>query len=566
MIIKTISKWIEEALDLLQMDSNEVRITKSNRPDLCDYQYDGAFQLAKIYHQNPIEIGEKIIEVLTQNLEIQEKTTKIECIRPGFINITLSESFINEQLNKMTEQEKFNILLPKKEKIVIDYGGPNVAKPLHIGHLRSAIVGESIKRILRFMNQEVVADVHLGDYGLQIGQVIYGLLQESISPNEITLDILERIYPQISGLCKENEEVKEQCAKITKELQTGNPEYQAYFRHILEISKKDIKRIYDFLGVSFDLWNGESDSYPYIPKLTQELEQQNLIKISDGAKIIEVGEETDKKEIPPLIYQKSDGGYLYGTTDLATVYERKINYNPDKILYVVDLRQSLHFHQVFRVCKKFDSTKELQFEFLGFGTVNGKDGKPYKTRSGSAPKLDNLFLETKDIFLSKKEENKHLKETDLNKIVNAIIKFADLQNNREKDYIFDMNKFSDVLGKTGPYILYTYLRVDKIVKQHQTLVDSLSETIYNKQDRELRIKLLDLENIVNYAYQTRLPSVIANYLYELCVLVNAFYEKNHINNLEEKRKQKDWVTLLNLTTKVIQTMLDLLVIEIPSEM
>jgi arginyl-tRNA synthetase len=456
--------------------------------------------------------------------------------------------------------------MPKSETIIIDYGGANVAKPLHVGHLRPAIVGESIKRLLKFMNQNVISDVHLGDYGLQIGQVIYGLLEENIKPNEITLEILSDLYPKISGLCKENAEIKTKCADITKELQDGNPDYQEYFKNILEISKKDIKRIYDYLGVSFDLWLGESDSYKYIPKLTKELEQENLLEYSDGARIVDVKEETDKIEIPPFIYQKSNKAYLYGTTDLATIYERQLDFKPSKILYIADSRQSLHFTQVFRVSKKLESTKNIDLEFLGLGTINGSDGKPFKTRAGNTPKLDQLFKETKEIFLNNEEHNEEYDESDLEKIVNAIIKFADLQNNREKEYIFDINKFSKTTGKTGPYILYTYLRTQKIIKNNESLVDKLSQNIYNEHDRNLRMKILELESIIEFAYKTRMPSILANYLYEICVLVNAFYENNHINNLEDENNKKDWVTLLYLTTKIINALLDILVIEIPTKM
>jgi arginyl-tRNA synthetase len=557
-----LNKVIKELFDL---EENAV-IIKSNRPDLCDYQYDGTFTLAKKLHKNPYDLGIEIADKLKEIPSTSLKFSKIECVKPGFINFSLKNDYINSLLNEMIAKPKFNITMPKSETIIIDYGGANVAKPLHVGHLRPAIVGESIKRLLKFMNQNVISDVHLGDYGLQIGQVIYGLLEENIKPNEITLEILSVLYPKISGLCKENAEIKTKCADITKELQDGNPTYQEYFKNILEISKKDIKRIYDYLGVSFDLWLGESDSYKYIPNLTKELEEQNLLEYSDGARIVSVNEETDKIEIPPFIYQKSNKAYLYGTTDLATIYERQQDYKPSKILYVADSRQSLHFTQVFRVSKKLEYTKNIDLEFLGLGTINGSDGKPFKTRAGNTPKLDQLFKETKEIFLNNEEHKEEYDESDLEKIVNAIIKFADLQNNREKEYIFDINKFSKTTGKTGPYILYTYLRTQKIIKNNESLVDKLSQNIYNEHDRNLRMKILELENNVEFAYKTRMPSILANYLYEICVLVNAFYENNHINNLEDENNKKDWVTLLYLTTKIINTLLDILVIEIPTKM
>ena len=566
---KVIIEKIEEKLqNVLESCGYELpaKIIPSNRKDLCDYQFDGSFSYAKVLHKSPIEISESIVEMWGSIYKDDPDFKKIEAVKPGFINFTLSDKFINETLNKMNEEPKFGIKMPKKETIVIDYGGPNIAKPLHVGHLRSAIVGESIKRILEYFDYNVISDVHLGDYGLQIGQVIYGLKQENIGLDDITIEILDRIYPEMSALCKSDEKIKEECAQITKELQDGNQEYQEYFEKIKEVSLKDIKRIYDYLDVHFDYWFGEADSYKYITKLTEELENKKLLKLSEGAKIIDVKKDTDELEIPPLIYQKQNGAYLYGTTDLATIYQRMNDYHPNKILYVTDLRQALHFKQVFRVCEKLGYTKETSFEHLGFGTVNGSDGKPYKTRAGSAPKLDTLFKETKEAFLASNPKNDAMDESDLDILVNAIIKFADLQNNREKDYIFDINKFSTVIGKTGPYILYTYLRINSILEKEQYTITCLDNQIYNETDRELRIKLLELENTLKYSLDTRLPSVLANYLYEICVNMNAFYEKNHINNLEDRNKKENWLLLLTLANKILKEMLELLSIKIPKKM
>lgn len=564
--MKTMNEELKQVLKEMIEEDTLAELKISNRPDLCDYQFDGTFALAKKMHKNPLELGETIVNKLKEIPTSNEKFVKIECVHPGFINFTLSDAYINDLLNQMATKEKFNITLPKQETIVIDYGGANVAKPLHVGHLRPAIVGESIKRILKYMGQNVIADVHLGDYGLQIGQVIYGLQQEKITPDKITLEKLSEIYPKISGLCKENPEIKKVCETITKELQDGNALYQDYFKEILRISKQDIKKMYDYLGVSFDLWLGESDAYKYIPDVTKELNNQNLIQESEGAKVIPVASDTDTTEIPPLIYQKSNGAYLYGTTDLATIYQRELDYKPNKIFYIADKRQNLHFTQVFRVAKKLERTKNIDCEFLGNGTINGKDGKPFKTRAGDTPKLENLFNEIKNIFLSDELHNENYTENDLDCIVNSVIKFADLQNSREKEYIFDIEKFSKTSGKTGPYILYTYLRTKKIIKNNEQFVDKLSKTIYNVHDRELRIKLLGLEDALHLAFKTRTSSGLANFLYEICVLVNAFYENNHINNLEDNKKKTDWVTLLDLTTKIIKDLLDLLVIEIPSKM
>jgi len=566
MIVKEIESLLKEALDSLKYECENLEVIVSNRKDLCDYQFDGLFKLAKNLHKSPLEIGKLIVDALLKQEKTKQILKKVELLPPGFINFTLNDNYINHNLELMIINEKFNITLPEKKKIVIDYGGPNIAKPLHVGHLRSAIVGESIKRILKYLGHDVTSDVHLGDYGLQIGQVIYGLKEEMITPDKITLEKLEEIYPKISGLCKENEDIKKICASITKELQDGNKEYNDYFKNIREISQRDIKRIYDYLGVSFDVWNGESDAYPFIEKLTPILIEKKLLKKSEGAKIIEVKEDTDTKEIPPLLYEKSDGAYLYGTTDLGTIYERIEKYNPDEIIYVVDKRQELHFETVFRVCKKIGYTNNTSFEFLGFGTVNGSDGKPFKTRAGNSPKLDFLFKEVKEVFLKSNEKNESMNEKDLDIIVNAILKFADLQNNREKDYIFDIAKFSEVIGKTGPYLLYTYLRIESILKKETINKESFNEQIYNKEDRDLRMKILELDNTINFAAKNKLPSTIANFLYEMCVNMNAFYEKNHINNLMDLEKKENWLLLLRLSNKVLKNMLDLLSIEIPERM
>lgn len=565
MINNFIEEKLQKVLDALNYDI-KAKIINSNRKDLCDYQFDGAFAYAKILHQNPYDISLTIVNKFTEIYPNDENFKKIEAIKPGFINFTLSDKFINEMLEKMDLNPKFNITISNPKKIVIDYGGPNIAKPLHVGHLRSAIVGESIKRILKYYDNEVIGDVHLGDYGLQIGQVIYGLKEKNIPKEKITIDLLEQIYPEMSQKCKENPEIKDICAEITKSLQDGNQEYQEYFKIIRDVSGNDILRIYNYLDVHFDLWYGESDAYPYIDKAKQDLESKNLLKTSEGAKIIEVSKPEDEIDIPPFIFQKSNGAYLYGTTDLGTIYQRIEDLDPDNIIYITDMRQKMHFTQLFRVCEKLGFTNKITFEHLGFGTVNGKDGKPYKTRAGTAPKLDELFKETKEAFLNSNPKNATMQEKDLDILVNAIIKFADLQNNREKDYIFDLTKFSEVVGKTGPYILYTYLRIASILANEKTNAISLSDEIYNKTDRDLRIKMLELDNTLSYTVTTRLPSILANYLYELCVNVNAFYENNHINNLEDQKKKNDWLFVLNLASKIIKEMLNLLVIDIPEKM
>lgn len=544
----------------------DIKVVISNRPELSDYQCNDVFKIAKNMSKNPIEIGEEIVSKIQVLDDFSMYFKKVEFIKPGFINMTVSDILINECLIKMKNEARFGIENPSEKKLFfLDYGGPNVAKPLHVGHMRTAIVGESIKRIIRYMGHETISDVHLGDYGLQIGQVIYGILRDQKDIEEITLEYLEKIYPEISGICKENEEVKKECARITKELQDGNLEYQKLWKIILKLSLEDIKRLYRYLGVSFDLWQGESDAYTYIEDIENYLKKYDVLEISEGAKIIPVSNELDTKEIPPFIFQKRDGGYLYGTTDLATIYGRVKQFHPDYILYIVDNRQELHFEQVFRVCKKVDLVKDTKLEFLGYGTVNGLDGKPYKTRSGDAPKLDSLFKEVKEIFLSKKEDNKNMDDSDLDKIVNAILKFADLQNGRERDYIFDLGKFSNVVGKTGPYMLYTVLRIQKVLDGFQEY-ELDKNHIYNEIDRTLRLKLTELSLSLKNAFEERKPSYLVDYIYNIAVLANHFYQNNHIQSELDENKKQSWVYILSLVNQVLKEMLALIMIDIPKFM
>ena len=564
MVLDILEKKLTEIMKLLGYE-DEVKVIESNRPDLCDYQYDGAFRLAKKYHKSPVEIGENICQKMKELEDFDDYFAKVEFVKPGFINMTLSNRFINNCLIKMMNTDKFSLKTPvHTDTYVIDYGGPNIAKPLHVGHMRPAIVGEAIKRIIKYVGHNVISDVHFGDFGLQIGQVIYGMKQRNISLCDVTLDDLNEIYPSMSKLCKEDDSVKEICANITKELQDGNEEYEAYYQKIFELSKADIKRIYAYLNVDFDLWYGEMDSRKFIPLVEKILIEKNLTTLSEGALVVDVTEPTDTKELPPLIFKKSNGAYLYGSTDMATIYQREMDYHPVYILYVADLRQSLHFEQVFRASLKANIT-DAKMEHLGFGTINGVDGKPYKTRSGETPKLDSLFEEVENIFTSSKESNQTMSQEDRRMIVNSILKFADLQNNREKDYIFDIKKFSEVVGKTGPYVLYTYLRVAKILK-NETYTENLTDNIYNIQDRNLRLKLLSFNEAVWNACNLRLPSYIASYIYELCVLLNTFYQNNHINGLEDEMKKNDWLSVLSLANRILFDLLNLLGMEIPSVM
>lgn len=557
---------LEEILNqtLKQLNYNyNVKIVKSNIEG-TDFQCDDCFKLAKEYHKAPLIIAEKIVNKLKENPNYQTYFKNITAAKPGFININVSDKLINISLKELMNKNKFGIK-EKHNKIVLDYGGPNIAKPLHVGHLRTAIIGEAINNILKFQGNKTISDVHLGDIGAQMGQVIYGIINDFPNQNyeDITFDLnyLNVTYPKISALCKENEEVKQKCAQITKKLQEGDKNYRILWQKICKLSVNDIKKIYDYLDVHFDYWYGESDSYKYFDEMLKYLEDNHYVKIDNGAKVIDVKEENDKIEIPPCIIQKSDGAYLYATSDLGTIWQRKKDFNPDEIIYVVDARQSMHFTQIFRAAKK-TNIYNGKLSHYGYGTVNGKDNKPFKTRTGGALKLEDLIKETKEEFINLRKENQNMDNEDLDILVNSILKFADLQNDYTRNYIFDIKKFSEVNGKTGPYILYTYLRINKLLTNNKA---NLSDNIYNDIDRTLRLKLLEVTNILEEAAEERKPHIIANYLYELSVIDNNFYQNNHIADLDETIKN-DYNIILTYNNFILKTLLNLLGIHIPKSM
>lgn len=558
-MLNDIIKFLKPIFEELEL-GDYLKVSSS---DKADFQINSVFQIVKDKHVAPKEIGEMLSSKINENDNVSDYFSKVEFVMPGFINLFVSDKLINKHINEYITNG-FVEKTTSNDVYFLDYGGPNVAKPLHIGHLRPAIIGESIKRILNLKGYKTIGDVHLGDYGLQIGEVIYGLKKENIPLSELNIDLLNRIYPQMSALAKSDEEVYNECKRITSELQKGNAEYKEYYKKIKDVSVNDIKRLYDYLGVSFDLWLGESDSEPYIPKLMNELESRNLVVVDQGAKIVNIKRDTDKKEMPPVIVEKSDGSAIYATTDLATIMQRVEKYDPKYILYVVDARQSLHFEGVFRIAQMLGYTNNL--EHIAFGTINGSDGKPFKTRSGETLKLDELINNTKEIFLSKREENKNMSSVDLDKIVNSIIKYADLQNNREKSYNFDIAKFSEVSGKTGPYILYSALRIRKILTTNTFNKGNVSDIIYNDIDKNLRLKLLDFNKYLDKAIEDRLPSVIAEYVYDLANLLNSFYQNINISKIEDETMKNDYLNILDLSFNVLKECLDLLIIELPSEM
>lgn len=566
MITKELQQIVDEAIFACFGENYNSFVHISNLIDLCDYQCDDSFSLAKKFRNAPIMIATKIVENIKAREDFNLIFEKIEAVNPGFINFTLKDEFIDKNLILIENSDKFGVDKPENpETYFMDYGGPNIAKPLHVGHLRSPIIGESVKRIINFSGNKTISDVHFGDFGLQIGEVIYGLKERNIKNEDITLELLNEIYPQMSARIKTDEELNKKCAEITKDLQDGNSPYIQEYEIIKEISKQDILRIYKYLDVNFDIYEGESDSYKYINELTNLLKNKNLLEDSQGAKVIDIRKEEDKKELPPLIYQKSNGAYLYGTTDMATVLERVKEYKPNHIIYFADMRQNLHYNQFFRAISKTGIIKEEQLEFYGFGTVNGLDGKPYKTREGLSPSLDSLFEEVKQLLLKNKEMNL-AKPEDLDKIVNSVIKFADLQNNYEKDYIFDLEKFSKTEGKTGPYLLYSYCRLNKILKDFSNIKKEFNYKNKNKIEKEVKLKILTFKTVFNKAFVERKPSVLAEFVYDFATKLNSFYEINRINNKENEDYVSSWLKLIEVSLKLIKTVLNILIIDTPERM
>lgn len=536
---------------------DKVTLSLTNRPDLGEYQINDAMKLAKIYHKSPLIIANEIKDEIKENSYFEN----VNVAGSGFINISLSNQFLIEFLNEIKDNILKNVNMQEKKKIVIDYGGANVAKSLHVGHLRSANIGEALNRLAKLVGHETIADVHLGDSGLQAGIVVMEI--ENMFPDlicfkkdyngedfklPITKEDLKVIYPTGSIKTKENENLLEKARQITYQIQNNHIGYSKLWDKITELSIKDIKETYEKLNTNFDLWEGERDSFKYIPEMFDFLNKKNLLYISEGAKVMDVKEETDDKEIPPIILQKSDGAYLYATTDLATIYGRIKRFNPDEIWYTTDLRQELHFEQVFRAAKKSQIVTETKLGFYGFGTMNGKDGKPFKTRNGGVMSLEELInLITEECYKRindniVEEENK--KET-AEIIALAALKYADLLPYRETDYIFDQTKFSDLEGKTGPYLLYSTIRIKSLLNKakEKNINFNKFNIINSKTEKELLITLLNMPTVIDRAYDTKSLNEIAEYIYKLTSIYNKFYSENKILTEENIDLRESWLTL-----------------------
>lgn len=585
-ILSIINKEAVRAFEEAGYDGSLGKVTLSNRPDLCEYQCNGAMAAAKKYKKAPIMIANDVAAVMEKSDVFQEVTA----VNPGFINIKLNKKFLTGYLQEMQADENLSVEKAEQPKtIIIDYGGANVAKPLHVGHLRSAIIGESVKRIARFAGHRVIGDVHLGDWGLQMGLIITEVRKrqpdlvyfdesyEGEYPKEapFTISELEEIYPTASGKSKEDPAYKEEALEATAKLQDGVRGYRALWQHILDVSIADLKKNYGNLNVEFDLWKKESDAQPYIPDMAEYMKKEGYAYMDQGALIVDVKEETDTKEVPPCIILKSDGAALYTTTDLATIIDRMKNYHPDEIIYLTDKRQEMHFTQVFRCARKTRLVEEnTVLKHIGFGTMNGKDGKPFKTRTGGVMRLEWLIDDINKEMFKKITENHSVDEEEARetaKIVGlAAIKYGDLSNQASKDYIFDVDKFTSFEGNTGPYILYTIVRIKSILTKYQAAGGSLEDAkiglATSDSEKSLMLELTRFAPTIYQAYEEIAPHKICSYIYDLANEFNRFYHETKILSEENPKQKSSWIALLELTKKVLETCIDLLGFEAPERM
>ena len=586
-ILERLNDIAGTAFEKAGYDPKYGQVRVSDRPDLCEYQCNGAMAAAKQYHKAPIQIANEVVEGLT----IYDAFRSVEAVNPGFININLNPEFLAEIVQQMSEDERLGVPEPAKKKtIIVDYGGANVAKPLHVGHLRPATIGESVKRICDFAGHKVIGDVHLGDWGLQIGLIITELKQrqpdlpyfdESFSgeyPKEapFTISDLEEIYPAASARSKEDEAFRMEAEENTRRLQAGYEPFMAIWRHIMDVSVRDLRKNYDRLDVHFDLWKGESDVESYIPAMIEDLKKKGLAYESEGALVVDVTEEGDSKELPPCIILKSNGATLYATTDLATIIEREKLYQPDQIIYVADKRQSLHFTQVFRVAKKaalIDEDAELVH--IGFGTMNGTDGTPFKTRDGGILRLEELHRQIVEEVRQKMSENRDYSDAELSEIADkvglAALKYGDLSNQASKDYIFDVKRFASFEGNTGPYILYTIVRIGSVltkfaeeggkIDEDEPLLPPASES-----ENELYRTLTGFPMMVQGAYKELAPHKVCQYVYALSEAFNHFYHETKILAEPDEERKNSYLRLITLVRLVLQKGIDLLGFEAPVKM
>ncbi|MDD6326423.1 MAG: arginine--tRNA ligase [Lachnospiraceae bacterium] len=585
-ILDLISKKVMDAFETCGYEASYGKVGVSNRPDLCEYQCNGAMAGAKKYKKAPIMIANDVVAALKDDPMFAE----ITAVNPGFINIRIAGAFVAEYLNRMQADENLSVEKAAEPKtIMIDYGGANVAKPLHVGHLRSAIIGESIKRIGRFVGHKVIGDVHLGDWGLQMGLIITEVKErqpelvyfdesyEGEYPEEapFTISELEEIYPTASGKSKVDEAFREAALEATAKLQSGVRGYRALWQQILNVSIADLKKNYGNLNVEFDLWKKESDAQPYIPEMVEEMKEKGYAYMDQGALIVDVAEESDTKEVPPCIILKSDGAALYTTTDLATIIERRKLFDPDEIIYVVDKRQEMHFIQVFRCARKTGLVKEdTGLKFLGFGTMNGKDGKPFKTREGGVMRLEHLIADINEEMFRKITENHEVDEAEARETAKLVglsaIKYGDLSNQASKDYVFDLDKFTSFEGNTGPYILYTIVRIKSILNKYRAGGNAVEKghilAPAGESEKALMLALTGFNSMIQQAFEESAPHKICSFIYDLANDFNHFYHETKILSEENADRKRSYIELLDLTREVLETSIDLLGFSAPERM
>ena len=579
-ILDIITEKMQAAFEEAGYDRAYGRVTVSNRPDLCEYQCNGALAAAKQYHCAPIKIAQAVVEKLNA-----EDYSLVEAVNPGFINLKLSGHFLKEYLETMRTAPKFGAAqIGAGKTVVVDYGGANVAKPLHIGHLRPAIIGESLKRLYKYLGYNAIGDVHLGDWGLQMGLIIAELSERQpelpyFDPNftgeypkeaPFTVTDLEEIYPTASAK-KVDPEFSHKAHQATLELQQGRRGYRALWRHIMDVSVADLKKNYDNLDVHFEKWLGESDADPYIPPMVEDMKKRGIAVPSEGAWVIPVAQEGDKKEMPPCILVKSDGSSIYATTDLATLVQRMQDWHPDKVLYVTDKRQNLHFEQVFRAARKAGIVPDTtELEHVGFGTMNGKDGKPFKTRDGGVLRLETLISDMTDFVRAKVVENRIVEPEEVEpttaKIAMAALKYGDLSNQPTKDYNFDMERFAAFEGNTGPYILYTIVRIKSILSRYGEWENLPIQEPANDYAKDLMLAITKFGPALEGALKTSSPNLICAYVYELAGCVNKFYHETHILKEEDETVKAGHIALIGLAKNILEASIDLLGFHAPEKM
>ena len=581
--VDLISKRVAVAFESAGYDPAFGKVTVSNRPDLCEYQCNGAMPAAKRYHCAPAQIAAAVAEQLSGDPMFSQAAA----VNPGFLNLSISPAYLRDYVARMGQTERFGLEPdPEAGTVVLDYGGPNVAKPLHVGHLRSAIIGESLKRIYRCFGNKVIGDIHMGDWGLQMGLIIEEVRERQPElpyfdpdfqgeyPKEapFTISELEEIYPCASAKSKVDPDFAARAHEATYRLQHGVPGYRAMWEHIMRVSVADLKKNYGKLNVSFDVWLGESDAQPYIPPMIEAMKAKGITTESDGALVVEVQEPTDTKDVPPCILVKSDGATLYATTDLATIVQRMQDYHPRKLLYLTDKRQALHFEQVFRTARKAEIVPpETELQHVGFGTMNGKDGKPFKTREGGVMRLERLIGEITDYVRQKITENQVVDSADVEKtaslIAMAALKYGDLSNQPTKDYVFDLERFAAFEGNTGPYILYTIVRIKSILAKYAGTVDLSALTApETREAKDLMLALTRYADALQQAYRDNAPNAICAYIYELAGAANKFYHETRILAEPDAAKQAGYVALMDLTRQVLEGCIDLLGFEAPEKM